>query len=61
MGYGNESSVQEWSVVGYGNECSVQEWLVVGYGNECSVQECGQWWDMVMKVVYKSVVSRGLW
>ena len=47
---------------------------MVGYGNECSVQECGQWWDrvmsvvyksdqwwdMVMSVVYKSVISRGL-
>jgi hypothetical protein len=34
---------------------------VVGYGNECSVQECGQWWDMVMSVVYKIVVSGGIW
>ena len=44
---------------------------MVGYGNECNVQECGQpcvmvmssvqEWDMVMSVVYKSVVSGGIW
>ena len=33
---------------------------MVGYGNECSVQECDQPWIRVMRVVYKSVISRGL-
>ena len=43
---------------------------MVGYGNECGqwwdmvmsvVYKSGQWWDMVMSVVYNSVISGGIW
>ena len=45
------------------DECRifVCDLCAVGYGNECSVQECDQWWVMVMSVVYKIVVSGGIW
>ena len=43
------------------DECRIfvcdQPWVMV----MSSVQEYDQWWDMVMSVVYKSVVSGGIW